>query len=626
MKLMLILLSFFVVNVSATTIDENPPTLQNISFDSGTFKPGDTINYQISANDDVSGLTDEFHLFFEDTNDKFSFFEVNCKLSENSFVIPEKVKTGSYYLYLVRLTDKVGNFMQYINSNYNSNPGGYDYFTEMDLGNSILNINSNVVVDNNYPTLINIEFEANEININDALKVYISAKDDISLKSVSLSYKLLKDADKNFNEACQYDDTLNKYVCTIIPNDIGDYYINFIQLADNSGNVTYYAVDEQFEGKAKDKVVQIFDIYHFNVINNSNVALDNKSPKVGEIKVNKTELYAPNQIKMYVDAYDEGVGIQEINARFALVDSYGRSITNEIYFNEFKYDENIKKYVSTIDINQFQKSGKYVMKELNVSDKNHNCVNLIKNKNDSTNMCDGNEDYETLDEEYSITILDEFKYDAVTSTTDNNIINVIEKQNDSAIIMINCLNDTIVKKEVFEAIKNTNKKIYIEANGIQWVFNGKDIKNPKDIDVSVSTALLKDNNLGDYDNSLVEVLFKDNGLLPGVATIRLKLDYTFRYEQGLNNLMLYYYDKDNNKYIYQDTAIDLTKDGFYEFQIEHNSKYVLSDKKIEKYINNESSSSSTVNANNDMNIKYVYIIVGVLSIITIILIIILKNK
>ena len=92
--------------------------------------------------------------------------------------------------------------------------------------------------------------------------------------------------------------------------------------------------------------------------------------------------------------------------------------------------------------------------------------------------------------------------------------------------------DSIIKSEVFEAIKDTNKTIYIESNGIQWVFNGKNIKSPKDIDTRITlskidTDVLKEK-IGNFVNKGIVVNFKDNGELPGVALVKIKTDYALR--------------------------------------------------------------------------------------------------
>ena len=54
----------------------------------------------------------------------------------------------------------------------------------------------------------------------------------------------------------------------------------------------------------------------------------------------------------------------------------------------------------------------------------------------------------------------------------------------------------------------------------------------------------------DYIDKSVVILFKDNGELPGISTIRIKLDYVFRSYIG-NKIYVYYYDENSKKNVYK---------------------------------------------------------------------------
>lgn len=80
-------------------------------------------------------------------------------------------------------------------------------------------------------------------------------------------------------------------------------------------------------------------------------------------------------------------------------------------------------------------------------------------------------------------------------TTFNEALDIIDKinnANDDSIISIDTSKNSNINQNIFAAIKGTNKKISLESNGIRWIFNGKDIKTPKTIDISSKIILARD--------------------------------------------------------------------------------------------------------------------------------------
>ena len=59
------------------------------------------------------------------------------------------------------------------------------------------------------------------------------------------------------------------------------------------------------------------------------------------------------------------------------------------------------------------------------------------------------------------------------------MLQIIHDAKDDAVIAIDATGDPVILKYIFEEIKGTNKTIHIESNGIEWIFNGKDIENVK---------------------------------------------------------------------------------------------------------------------------------------------------
>ena len=163
------------------------------------------------------------------------------------------------------------------------------------------------------------------------------------------------------------------------------------------------------------------------------------------------------------------------------------------------------------------------------------------------------------------------------------IKNKIIGLDEDAVITVYANNITLIDKGLFEAIRETRKTLIIEYGESEWIFSGTDIENPKSIDASMIISDITNKNFeGSFITSLPQktklLTFSDNGELPGKVLIRLKsieLDNQF----GEDKLFIYYYDKDTDGLM--KVAMEIQKDnGYYEFYINHNSKYILANKEI----------------------------------------------
>ena len=194
-------------------------------------------------------------------------------------------------------------------------------------------------------------------------------------------------------------------------------------------------------------------------------------------------------------------------------------------------------------------------------------------------------------------------------------------KNDTDIIV----NEGIIKKDVFNAIKGKNKNLIIESNNNQMVFNGKDIKNAKEIDAEFESTNVKDfPNIENHVKNGVVLNFVNNGDLPGKATIRIKSTDTISSILENKKIYVYYYNEDSDNFCIIDSNIKLTKDGYYEFEITHNSNYLLVNYKLD---------SSLVVDNNVVTFQKsklinIALILGgfLLAVIVIVVIIIIQKK
>ncbi len=248
-------------------------------------------------------------------------------------------------------------------------------------------------------------------------------------------------------------------------------------------------------------------------------------------------------------------------------------------------------------------------------------INDIKDNTDSSN---GNNDDSSNN---NLTFL--FNSEDYNESIKKRIMNLDNK----AIITVIADRQTLIQKSLFEAIQETGRTLIIDYEESEWVFNGTDIKNPKDIDVAM---LISDITTKNFNTSFVSnipsnsklLTFSNNGELPGKVLIRLKsieLDKIF----GEDSLYIYYYVQDKDKL--DKVAMEIQKNyGYYEFYINHNSDYILTTTElVGNYVSNNKEAlklnTSNETTKSEFDSKLLYIIGGsalvVILVITIVLVI-----
>ena len=161
------------------------------------------------------------------------------------------------------------------------------------------------------------------------------------------------------------------------------------------------------------------------------------------------------------------------------------------------------------------------------------------------------------------------------------IIKKIYNGNDQLEVTINADDDSVISSELFNSIKGTKKKIIINYKENQIVFCGNDIEESKSIDASISTNIVKkDDEISKLIDNGVVVNFSSNGNLPGKALVRVKITDEMKNTFGNSKIYVYYYNEDSNKF---NTITDniSANNGYYEFTINHNSRYVLTSIEID---------------------------------------------
>ena len=200
-------------------------------------------------------------------------------------------------------------------------------------------------------------------------------------------------------------------------------------------------------------------------------------------------------------------------------------------------------------------------------------------------------------------------------------------------IIIDADNYTIIPSELFGLIKKNTKKLIIRYNDHEWVFNGIDIENPKSINVLMNFYEINDS---DISTNLKNVLasntmileFPNNGELPGDVLIRIK-ESTLTDKLTGDKYYIYYADTENDKLNKVALGVSETSDGYIEFYINHNSKYVISNKEItDKTVLGEDDPLLTknteineVSSNKDIKHILLYSLIAVICILIVIIVI-----
>lgn len=209
------------------------------------------------------------------------------------------------------------------------------------------------------------------------------------------------------------------------------------------------------------------------------------------------------------------------------------------------------------------------------------------------------------------------------------ISNNTELQN----ITINLDENVNISREVFKAIKEKNIKLTINTGENQIIFDGNNIEITKDINAEISYNLVnEDSLLKEIVQEGVVIDFANNGELPGTALIRIKATEELKQALDMDTILVYYYNEETKELTQMTDDAIYNEDGYIEFSINHNSKYLLVNKLIEEKEYSVTTTNGDVKEKDKVSFleshkMYVIIIgVSILAIIVVVVILIVDKK
>ncbi len=524
-----------------------------------------------------------------------------------------------YKVGFIEITDNAGNkreyFDHYATSGYRKDSANKEYllcYGEKDATNACyIDTNAPTVTvksngDDTAPIVTGAKFLNTSVDRPGTIKLELDVIEESKLKSVDVSY-MGKKGNQDIligYSPTEFDVSENKvtsYVDVSEDNTAGDYYVESIRISDTEGNERYYIFDyATYTYFIDEEGSYIKDVGNENckcyIKNGATVTVksngDDIAPIIKKVTLKTHTVKKPGILPMTLEL-KEADEVKKVAVKIR--NCNGTEQDYIAYTKEF--DEKVKLDSVTIKmpIATASELGKYYIEEILITDYSGNERRYFDANYESKYPVTGNKAYipdlydntkkAYLAKNKFITLEDEFEVNFEVALSNKKLLNKIKNMPEGETGKIFIDGKGIAKAEIFKAIKGKNKTIVFYKNNYQWVFNGKDIKEAKDIKLKVTFEMV-DGTEYNVSGNLLKIVFPANGVLPGKANVRIKSDYTYELYEVTEAMYLYYLNENNDKLEYQnDSDVSYLLDGtdhWCKFDITHNSTYMVSNEKIVK--------------------------------------------
>lgn len=168
------------------------------------------------------------------------------------------------------------------------------------------------------------------------------------------------------------------------------------------------------------------------------------------------------------------------------------------------------------------------------------------------------------------------------STANSAAVKKVKELSSHRTAVLDCRAKHTASKAFFEAIAGRNVNLVFIDDNVQWVFNGKDVSldKCKDISLKNNISAVSGAEYGFADDKKIILLeFADNGELPGEVEMRVNEEYISKLYKLNTDGVYVSYIKDNGTNELEEDDVEVAEDEYYEFDIDHNSDFSMSNHK-----------------------------------------------
>lgn len=603
--------------------DSTPPKLMAVEVLSSSVNAGDSFKVRIKVEESETGLSRIIIQFndrkfglvtaYEDKVWESPVYSSGKNYIEHTFTIPTRKDFigGEWHIGYMVLYDQKGN-STYYESNFSVKENKLytrdSKFSHTVSGNINIKVNGGTASVPR-PVINSVKILNPTVEKGQNLKVELNVTSSTPLSQIA--FYIPKDNWSDVFDYSSYDMPKAAGTHTIVveipistSRHIGDWEIQDIYITDTKNNDAHftnqltggYFADYHKEAPGK------FDLLKFKI---TGVAGDETRPIANSMKVLNDELIVtkPGILYLEVDITEEGTGVE-------CMDFHYMSVVNSVESPAFsgwarvclkKYDNGVSADTITI-IDKPLKTGKHVL-EVPIPAKIVNGqYRMHVDMRDGAENVSETSNFENVHADFFVK--DEFDYSFEIGITNKTLLEKVKAMQEGEagkILLSNNYDENVLPKEVFEAIANQKKILVCYKDGYQWVIDGKKIHEHKAKDINLTARIyVVDGKYLSSGKQAIALSFPENGKLPGNIEFRFKSAFIrdffgkeqllhlyhvehpeIGYEEDINYIMSDYAKIPDNQAMFK-IILENSKDAWCSVNLNHNSKYVISDAKITK--------------------------------------------
>lgn len=525
---------------------------------------------------------------------------------------------GNYYVGYIEIIDNAGNKNVYFD-HYNKEgyyvSGGNAYlqcYGQKDATNACL-ITSGAYVtvvsngDDTAPIVTDVAFSSTTVKKTESITAQLTVIEESEIADITLIYEAYKNGQAIMIgrwplEWSKKGDVITAKMALEDKDTAGSYYLSQITIKDSEGNTRNYYCDFHTN---KAYLVDSTGAYLVDS-SNANVKCyvkdkatvtvvsdgDDIAPIIKNITLQKETIAKPGVLPIDL-VFEEEDEIKEVTVIARRKGATEQEIYN--FTKKFSVREKKSSYTVKFPIATAMNSDQYYLERIEVLDYSGNSrlytaygleyPYLVEK--DVTYMVDQYDGQKkaAFTTHCMFNVKDEFDVDFEVALSNEQLLSKIQAMEPGKTGKVFIDGKGIATSAMFEAIKGQDKTLVFYNDNYQWVFNGLTVTNAKDVTLKVTFEMV-DGEEYSISEDLLKINFAANGELPGPASVRVKSDYTFELFEMTEAMYLYYLNPQTDKLDFEAKSnIEYILDGsdhWCQFNITHNSTYMVSGKKIVK--------------------------------------------